>query len=184
MVGVAAAGERREAVAIDQRQVRELGDVASQGRQVRGVIGQGLVQGVIGQRPAAGGAIDGAVPPHQRPGLPLDAVDPEHEIQDRTHQRRQPDDADPADGAARVALGEDDVAGGHDGDDRVDQADHPRPDRRQKPRQLFGHATIVAAARAERQGRGPAGYGNFKLRLSLPPAGIFCVPLNVTGASD
>ena len=54
--------------------------------------------------------------------------------------RREPDDADPADGRPRIALGQHDVARGEQRTTTpCDEHDHPGPDRREKPLEEVGH---------------------------------------------
>src|SRR5690349_1062851 len=74
------------------------------------------------------------------PSLALDAVDAKHEIEQGADDGRQPDDADPAERGARIALGEHDVSRGRNHDNAVDGRDYPRPDCREEPLEVVEHA--------------------------------------------
>jgi hypothetical protein len=67
-----------------------------------------------------------AVAPHraQPPCAAPDAVDAEHEIEEPAEDRRQPRQADPADGSPDVALALQHVHGHRHGDHKADQRHH------------------------------------------------------------
>ena len=50
----------------------------------------------------------------------VDAIDAEHEVEDRSEDRRQPGQADPADRRADLALAQQHVHGDHDGDQQAE----------------------------------------------------------------
>jgi len=66
----------------------------------------------------------------QLDGAAADAVDPEHEVEEGAEHGQGPDDGDPDDGGAGVALVEQGMAGGQETADQVKSGRDVRPDER------------------------------------------------------
>ena len=84
VVGLAAGGQRRDAVAVEQRQVREPRDVFGERREVQRLVAEDAVQHVVARPAAAGGAVEHARRPlRSRRAFALNAIDAEGEVEDR-----------------------------------------------------------------------------------------------------
>ena len=132
-IGLVAPGERADRVAVDERPIRHLADECGQRPQ------RGPWRADRGGEPlGAGDRCPELVNHGQRPGPQLgrpgaNSIDPQHRIGDRPEHRRQPDQAHPPDGGARVALDEDRMGARQHVDGEDGKREHVRPDDQPPP---------------------------------------------------
>ena len=126
-IGRVAAIEQLDRVAVDERPIGDLSDERRQRAERRLLRPDGLLESRCLRNRVAEFVGDGAGPGAQLGGPGADAVDAEHRIGDRPEDRRQPDQAHPADRRARVALHEDRVRRREDVDREDRRGEHVRP---------------------------------------------------------